>query len=219
MLTVILAHLVNGPLVVERTYTLTGTLDTQGKVVIRRTLFDDGSLEWSDSAQFSDGDSQTVVARYNSDSSLKRWEFTMVSNKEKSVWLAEANGSIVKLSRPFYRSEALTVTDRIRKSPMEAGDPSKFWWLSKAPGADYAKKASFFDYGFSDAGDFGDVKLAILPDETLSILGKTQTVHVVERTNSYRRERWWIDDLGMPVKRAYFSSETSTLAYRLEIQK
>ncbi|MBL8060275.1 MAG: hypothetical protein JNK63_06125 [Chthonomonas sp.] len=61
MLVAVLAHLAPGPIVAERTLILTGTLDTNGKVVIRRTLSEDGSLEWSDSSQFSDGDSQTVV--------------------------------------------------------------------------------------------------------------------------------------------------------------
>lgn len=217
MLATILIHLVAPPTVIERTFALSGIYATDGKVIMRRTIFADGSLEWHENTLFDGGDSQTVSILYNADSSLVKWEFTMLQSKEKSIWIAEVKEGVIRINRPMYRNDPMTSTVAEKKSTLDAGDPSKFWWVTKAPSTDYAKLASFFDYGFSSPGAFGDVKLEILPDESLSLKGKTQSVHVVQRTNSYRSEKWWVDDMGMPVKRAYFFKEGSSEAYRVEV--
>ena len=202
------------PVVTTRTFDTAGIFGASAKFTITRTMFPEGGMEWSEKTVWNDDTVWTDVRRYTKDGALESWthdwkQALKAGLTEDSSWSILPSGDTMTITQKMYRNDKTGGFIKVTKTPIQAGDPSLYWWNGVTPKLGETVQGSMYIVGIVDPGKLENLKVTSGPEVTLSIKGEKVKVRRIVRDAESRSETWWVDKEGMPVKRVFWTKSES----------
>lgn len=186
----------------------------KNKITITRTMRPDGGLTWLERTDM-DKDTYWLDSReVQPDGSHVLHSIKWFAPKEDHEWQTFPSDDSIQAVTIKYRGKDVGTSEYFELTPLEAGDPSLLWWVSKTPKiGDIANGCLYIPLN-----GMKRLNVTYKGDEKIKVKGKEVTTHKIVRAMDVRNETWWLNDKGLPVQRAIWSKDENE-PHRVDVLK
>jgi len=188
-----------------------GAFGTSAKVTLKRTILEDGSVEWSEKTLWNKKTTWLDVRHYSKTGQILTWTYDWKDDlgkgkSEDSSWAFSTEKDFLKVTQIRYKGAASGASLLTKKVATAYNNPSALWWGGITPSVGDVANTLLFVPSW-DVGTLAAVRVAYEADDTLMVGGVATKTHRVALKSAVRNETWWLDDGGMPVKRVFWDTD------------